>query len=87
MDEFGPLSDALADYDSEKGMKCRTWLTFLLQQGRKNGFHFLFAHQNYVNGVRGLPDEAKNQIGLRLLMAAETSEKRLNPIARSLKSG
>lgn len=76
VDEFGPLSNALADYNSEKGMKCRTWLTMILQQSRKNGFHLLFSHQNYVSGVKGLTDEAKDQIGLRLLMAADTAEKR-----------
>ncbi|MCR4643027.1 MAG: hypothetical protein K5697_13500 [Lachnospiraceae bacterium] len=67
IDEFARMSNVLAsDTDINVGYKSK--MTELLQAGRKVGFKFIFASQNYNDGIRGLTDEAKNQIQTRIAM-------------------
>lgn len=75
VDEFGPLSSALADLDYPQSRNYRDKLDVLLMQGAKHGMFFIFANQNYNAGVQGLTDQAKNQIALRLIMYAPHDER------------
>lgn len=63
IDEFARMSDVLQhEFDYQKKM------TRLLQTGRKPGLKFIFASQNYNNGIHGLRDEAKAQIQNRIAL-------------------
>ena len=75
IDEFGVVDKLLSDGDFAESSIYRDMLTRLLREGRKMGFCFLFANQSYRNGVQGLREEARVNIGLRLAMMASKEEK------------
>ncbi|MCR5486145.1 MAG: hypothetical protein K6F35_01300 [Lachnospiraceae bacterium] len=63
IDEFARMSAVL-----RKRPEYQKSLTDLLQVGRKQGFKFIFASQNYMDGVDGLETEGRNQIANRIAM-------------------
>lgn len=63
IDEFARMSAVL-----QKRPEYKKSLTDLLQVGRKQGFKFIFASQNYMDGVGGLETEGRNQIANRIAM-------------------
>lgn len=75
IDEFGVVSKILSDENSADSATYREILKRLLKEGRKMGFCFLFANQSYRDGVQGLKEEARLNIGLRLAMMATKAEK------------
>lgn len=69
IDEFSLMSQAVAESFSYKEK-----LQNLLTEGRALGFKFIFASQEYSNGIQGLTTAAKDQIQMRIAMKNTASE-------------
>ena len=74
IDEFGVFKEVLNGDDFEEKKKYRMLMERLLKQGAKHGVCFIFANQSYTDVYSALPEEASDQIGLRLAMLAKTEE-------------
>ena len=74
IDEFGVFKEILNGDDFEEKKKYRMLMERLLKQGAKHGMCFIFANQSYTDVYSALPEEASDQIGLRLAMLAKTEE-------------
>lgn len=69
IDEFSLMSQALAESYVYKEK-----LQNLLTEGRALGFKFIFASQEYSNGIQGLTTAAKDQIQMRIAMKNTAAE-------------
>lgn len=74
IDEFGAFNSILADPNFPDKQVFKSHLEYLLLQGRKHGMHFIFSNQFFIDISKALSDDAKNQIGLRVSMLANTNE-------------
>lgn len=68
IDEFSAFKEILVSDSFENKSEYRQYMSRLLKQGAKTGMCFVFSDQSFSDNYRALPDEAQQQIGLRLAM-------------------
>ncbi len=74
IDEFGVFKEILSSDDFEEKRTYRAYMERLLKQGAKHGMCFIFSNQSISDISSVLPDEASDQIGLRVTMLGDRRE-------------
>ena len=75
IDEFNVMSSIILKGDSERDLEQKESLETLLTKGAAFGIHLLFSSQNFSEGLHGLSQTAKANIGWRGAMAGDPWEK------------
>ena len=70
IDEFHNLIQAIQNYPSNE---YKILFDNLLKEARSMGMSFVFCSQSVANGLTGMPESAKNQIGIRICMKQNNS--------------
>lgn len=74
IDEFGAFKAILTSDSFDEKKTYRTYMEQLLRQGAKHGMNFIFSDQSFSDTYKALPEEGKEQIGLRVAMKASLDE-------------